>query len=369
MSDVYFTDLRADKEKDNVANKIGRSYRRSKMDKVFNAGDLVAIKTHFGEFGNTAFLRPQYLAKIVDLVEAGKGRPFLTDCNTLYAGSRSNAVDHLRTAVVHGYTYPVVNAPVVIADGLKGHDQVVVQVNLKRCREVKIGSAAMQADSILCVSHLKGHNMTGFGGALKNLGMGFGSRAGKMDMHSGINPKVDDSKCHGCGNCITNCPGDAIMVIKKKAHIDGVKCIGCGECCIICPQQAIEIIDWRTDLPSMQEKIVEYCYGIMKGRAERFGFVTFIVDVTPLCDCYSFNDVDIVPDVGILMSRDIVAIDQAAADLVNGQNGATISALKSGHGPGEDKFKGLSDIDWSIQLEYAEELGLGSRSYKLVRVP
>jgi uncharacterized Fe-S center protein len=369
MSEVYFTGLRAEQEKDNVSNKLGRLFRRSKMGQVIHGGDLVGIKAHFGELGNSAFLRPQYLAKIVDLVEKEGGKPFLTDCNTLYVGCRSNAVDHLRTAVLHGYTYPVVNAPVVIADGLKGKDQVEISVNLKRCRTVKIGAAAMQADSILCVSHFKGHMMTGFGGALKNLGMGFGSRSGKLDMHNEIRPKVNRTKCRGCGYCISKCPSQAISIVECKAQVDDAKCIGCGECCISCLHQAMETKDWGMDLSAIQEKVVEYCYGIMKDRKEKFGFVTFIVDVVPLCDCAPWNDVSIVPDIGILMSKDIVAIDQAAADLVNSQTGMAGTALKGALAPGEDKFKCLHDLDWNLQLEYAESLGLGQRAYKLVKVP
>jgi len=368
MSDVFFTDLRASSERDNVENKIARMFKRSKLGEVLTAGDLVALKMHFGEPGNTAFLRPQFVSKVVDLVAAEGGKPFLTDSNTLYVGQRSNAVDHMWVAARHGFTYPVVNAPVVIADGLKGNEDVSVKVDLKRCKTVKVGAAAMRADSVVCVTHMKGHVATGFGGALKNIGMGFGSRAGKLEMHCGMGPKVNIEKCRGCGYCVPRCPGKAISIIDRKASVDKSKCIGCGECLITCLHQAMETGDWSEDNLALQEKIVEYCYGIMKGRKEKFGFITFIMDVSPYCDCASWSDVGIVPDIGILMSKDIVAIDQAAADLVNAQEALIGSAVTKNKKAGEDKLGGLYGIDWKHQLEYAEELGLGSRDYKLVKM-
>ncbi|QLH75728.1 MAG: DUF362 domain-containing protein [Methanomassiliicoccales archaeon] len=368
MSDVFFTDLRAFMERDNVQNKLARMFKRAKFGEIVTKGDLVAIKTHFGEMGNTAFLRPQFISKIVDLVVAVGGRPFLTDSNTLYVGSRSNAVDHLWTAARHGFVYPSVNAPVIIADGLKGKEEVEVEVGLKRCRTVKVGAAAMHADSVICVSHYKGHIATGFGGAMKNLGMGFGSRAGKLEMHCGMGPEVNKGRCRGCGYCVPRCPGKAIEIIDGKAHIDKGACIGCGECVVICLHQAMEAKDWSSDNMALQEKIVEYCYGIMRGRHEKFGFVTFVMDVVPYCDCAPWNDVSVVPDIGILMSKDIVAIDQAACDLVNAQQGPEGTALEKGRGRGEDKVKALTNINWEHQLEYAEELGLGKREYRLVTV-
>jgi uncharacterized Fe-S center protein len=368
MSEVFYADLRAESEKDNVPNKIGRLFKKAGLDRTFNKGDLVGVKTHFGERGNTAFLRPQYLAKVVDLVSEKGGRPFLTDSNTLYVGQRANAVDHLETAALHGFTYPVVNAPVVIADGLKGKDEAVIEVNLKRCQTVRVGAAAMQADSIMCVSHLKGHMLTGFGGAMKNLGMGFGSRAGKLDMHMEVSPQVKKDKCRGCGTCVRKCPEHAIKLTKRKANIDEERCIGCGECLVVCPYGAVDFGDCCMDTSAIQEKIVEYCYGIMKGREDHFGFITFVVDVVPYCDCAPFNDATIVPNLGILASKDIVAIDQAAADLVNGSTGLKGTKLKKGLRAGDDKWKALFDFDWTVQLEYGESIGLGERKYDLVKV-
>ncbi|MBI0583671.1 MAG: DUF362 domain-containing protein [Methanomassiliicoccus sp.] len=367
MSDVYFADLRADRASKNVPNKIQKLFRRAGLGSTFSKGDLVAVKTHFGEEGNTAYLRPELVSNVVDLVSRGGGKPFLTDCSTLYKGMRTNAVDHLLVAARHGFTYPVVNAPIVMADGLKGTDDVEIPVDLKHCRTVKIGAAAAHADSLMVVSHFKGHGLTGFGGALKNLGMGLGSRRGKMEMHALVRAKVVEERCKGCGRCVEQCPADAIEMIERKAMVDPEKCIGCGECNIICQNQGIDLGDWNNYI-AVQERIVEYCYGILKDKKDRAGYMTFVLDVTPLCDCYDFNDAPIVPNIGILASRDIVAIDQAAADLVNAAPGLHGSALKNGLAPGDDKLRQIVDADWTAQLRYAEELGLGERSYDLIRV-
>ncbi|NLT37475.1 MAG: DUF362 domain-containing protein [Methanomassiliicoccus sp.] len=367
MSEVFFADLRAGQASQSVLTKVQRLYRKAKLGETFRPGDLVAVKTHFGEEGNTAYLRPELVSKVVDMVIKGGGKPFLTDSSTLYKGMRTNAVDHLRLAARHGYTYPVVNAPVIIADGLKGTDYVEVPVNLKHCTTVKVGSVVQDADAIITVSHFKGHGLTGFGGALKNVGMGLGSRRGKMEMHALVRAQVVKERCKGCGQCLLRCPPGAIRLKGRKATVDPEKCIGCGECNVACRYGAIDLGDWNNYI-ALQERIVEYCYGILKGKEGKNGFITFVIDVSPLCDCYEFNDVPIVPDIGILASKDIVAIDQAAADLVKAAPGMQGSMLKGDLSPGSDKLREIVDADWSAQLRYAEELGLGERSYDLIKV-
>ncbi len=366
MSKVYFAGLRADRQSQNVPSKIQRLFEEAGLGSTFGDEDLVAVKTHFGEPGSTTFLRPQFVGAVVDMIHQGGGKPFLTDSNTLYLGGRSNAVDHLNAAVRHGYTYPVIDAPAIIADGLLGKDEVEVKVDLKHCRTVKFGAAAHHASSILVVSHFKGHAMTGFGGALKNLGMGFGSRAGKLEMHKLAHPAVDEDRCTGCGICAQSCPQSAIDV-DKRAVIDTERCTGCGECWVACPSDAIGPQDPQS-LIDIQEKIVEYCYGILKGKKGRVGYMTFVVDVTPHCDCPGWSDLPVVPDIGILASLDPVAIDQAAADLVNRAGGLEGTQLSHHLAPGEDKIRALVDVDWTAQLRYAEELGLGSRKYELIEL-
>jgi len=365
MSQVYFADMRA-KHGNNLLDKLGRLFDAAGFKDIFGPQDLVAIKVHFGEKGNTTYIRPQFIRKVVDKVKAGEGKPFLTDANTLYSGSRSNAVDHLITAVENGFPYSVVNAPLIIADGLTGKDYIKVEVNLKHFKEVNISSAVVHADSLIAVSHFKGHEATGFGGVFKNIGMGCGSRSGKQQMHSGLMPKINAAKCKACRKCVIWCPTKAIT-ITEQACIEYEKCYGCGECTVTCPHGAIKI-NWKTEPDDIQEKIVEYVYGVLKDKEGRAGFITFLMGVTPDCDCCGWSDAPIIGDVGILASKDPVALEQACIDLVNKQHGITQSRLgENAHEA--DKFRALyPNIDWEVQLRYAEELGLGSRKYELVTI-
>lgn len=363
-SEVYYTNLRC-KSGLNLLDKVTKLYERAGFSSLFKPKDLVAIKVHFGEKGNTAYVRPQYIRRIVEKVKEAGGKPFLTDSNTLYVGSRSNAVEHIETALENGFAYATVGAPVIIADGLTGRDYVSVEVNLKHIDVAKIAAAAYHADALIVVSHFKGHEMTGFGGALKNIGMGLASRASKQVIHSDVLPTVDEKKCIGCGRCTEWCPAEAITV-EDVARIDHKKCLGCGECTITCNQEAIAI-NWKSEPDAIQEKIVEYAFAVLKNKGGKAGFISFVVDVSPECDCWSFNDAPVVPDVGILASRDPVALDQACVDLVNAQPSNPGSRLDLP--AGADKFRGLyPSVDWSVQLEYAERIGLGTRKYTLIEI-
>ncbi|MDI6709598.1 MAG: DUF362 domain-containing protein [Bacillota bacterium] len=382
-SRVYFADVRG---KHSLLDKVERLFRRARLDQVIARRDLVAVKCHFGERGNTSYVRPQYLRRLVDLIKKAGGKPFLTDANTLYVGGRANAVDHLETAVLHGFEFAVVGAPVIIADGLLGKDYVNVEVNLKHFRAVKIGSAVHHADALVVVSHFKGHEATGFGGVLKNVGMGLGCRSGKQMMHSDILPAVGVDKCRGCGRCIRWCPAGAITLnprgpvggvaderrapdglSMKVAAIDPKHCIGCGECTVTCPEGAIAI-NWKTEPDLIQEKIVEYAYGVLREKQGKAAFITFATDVTPDCDCCGWSDAPVVRNIGLLASKDPVALDQACVDLVNRERGLESSRL-AGLTAGADKFRALYPaIDWSRQLAYAEDIGLGKREYELVRL-
>ena len=362
---VYFTDMRA-RQGLGLLDKVEILFDRAGLPAVISKGDLVAIKLHFGERGNTSYVRPQFVRRVVDKVKALEGKPFLTDANTLYKGSRSNSVDHLHTAIENGFSYGVMGVPLIIADGLTGKEFTKVQVNLKHFDEVKIAAAAAHADAMIAITHFKGHELTGFGGVLKNLGMGLGSRSGKLRMHSDVRPKVEEDKCIACGKCQEWCPAGAITVTKKAA-IDSTKCIGCGECTITCQQDAIAI-NWESATDVIQEKIVEYVMGALKNKKGKCGFITFITQVSPDCDCWGFNDAPVVRDIGILASLDPVAIDQACADLVNQEMVLPGSCLAE-QGDVPDKFKALYPmVDWQRQLAYAEEIGLGTRQYELIQV-
>ena len=366
-STVYFIDLRAS-YKENIPGKIGRLLDTAGLSKSVKARDLVAVKLHFGELGNTAFIRPVYLRKIVESIKEIGGVPFLTDCNTLYTGTRCDSPHHITTAIQNGFAYPVVEAPIIIADGLRGKSETAVTINQKRFKRVYIGSDIVNADSLLSAAHFKCHELSGFGGTLKNLGMGCASRKGKLAQHSILSPKVKRKRCLGCGDCLDHCPRKALSMVEKKAAIDPKKCISCGECILRCPNEAIQI-RWNKSIPVFMENIVEYTMGVLKGKKDKSLFLNFITDVSPACDCEDFNDAPIVRDIGITASKDPVAIDQASVDLVNHEHALQGSCLKENLNPGEDKIRGVyPQVDWTIQLDYAESLKIGSRNYELVTI-
>lgn len=363
-SPVYFINLRANL-KENLLKKLERLLTTAGMATAVSKRDLVAVKLHFGELGNAAFIRPIYLRKVVAAVKAAGGSPFLTDANTLYSGTRSDSPHHLTTAIQNGFAYPVVEAPLIIADGLRGRSETAVAIDQKNFKEAFIGNDIVEADALVSVAHFKGHELSGFGGTIKNLGMGCASRRGKLAQHSNLSPKVKPKKCIGCGDCEDHCSQRAIAVIEEKAIIDPEKCIGCGECLLICAQAAIQI-QWNQSIPIFMENMVEYTLGVMKGKEDKSLFINFITNVSPACDCYPTNDAPLVRDIGILASKDPVAIDQASVDLVNQEPALADSCLKTNTGPGEDKFQGVyPKVDWRHQLEYAETVGLGTRDYQL----
>lgn len=367
MAKVYFTDLRTSPTR-SLFSKIETLLDRAHIAKRIQKNDLVAIKLHFGEKGNIAYLRPVFLRAVADKVKALGARPFLTDSNTLYVGSRSNAISHLRTAIENGFDYSCVGCPVVIAGGLRGQTGTKVKIQGEVLKEVPIVQEIVEADALIAVSHFKGHELSGFGGALKNLGMGCATRAGKLEQHSTVAPRINRETCKACSLCVQYCPANAIYAGKKFAEIDQQKCIGCGECVVVCPSKAVEI-QWDEDQCKFQQKIVEYAAGALHGKEKKSLFLNFLMQVGPSCDCYPNNDAPIVKDIGILGSIDPVAIDTASNDLVMAEEGLANTALKKGLGKGEDKWRALYPaIDWNIQLDHGEKLNLGERAYMLVKV-
>jgi len=363
-STVYFSDLRAS-HKENLVTRVGRLIERAGLMNVVGNRDLVAVKLHFGELGNTAFIRPVFLRKIVETIAKEGGQPFLTDANTLYSGTRSDAPAHLTTAIQNGFAYSVVDAPLVIADGLRGKSETAVTVDLKNFKGVYIGKEIMEADALVSVAHFKGHELSGFGGTLKNVGMGCASRKGKLAQHSTVSPKVKRKRCVACEECLSHCSQTAISMVDEKAQIDPEKCIGCGECILICPSEAIQI-QWNQSIPVFLENMMEYTVGVLQNKPGKALYVNFITDVSPACDCYPYNDAPITRDIGILASNDPVAIDQASVDLVNQEHALPGCCLKTNTEPGGDKFRAIyENVDWAYQLQYAEKIGLGSREYNL----
>lgn len=370
-SQVFFMDMRASAKEPNVkrfqqllaaVDLKSIIHRRKKRP-------LMAVKLHFGEKGNTAYIRPNFVRWVVDALWDNGGRPFLTDANTVYVGTRSEAVSHLTTAIENGFAYAVVKAPLVIADGLTGKAEVEVPIKKKHFQSVFLAEGLWEAEGMVVMTHFKLHELSGFGGTLKNLAMGGASRRGKLAQHSNIHPKIIEKKCTGCGDCVAHCAQEAIHINPEteKAVLDPAKCVGCAECILVCPYGNIQI-QWNESIPVFLEKLAEYAYGVMQNKRDRAVFLSFVTQVSPACDCYGHNDAPIVGDIGILASKDPVAIDQAAADLVNQARGLEGSALKK-RSAGTDKFKDIyPQVDWPLKLAYAEELGLGSREYELVKV-
>lgn len=371
MADVYFTSFQG-KQK-SWLDKTSELFDKAGFAQLISPGDIVAIKVHFGEPGNTAYLAPIFVRRVVEKVKAAGGKPFLTDANTLYKGRRSNAVEHIVAALENGFSYATVGAPIIIADGINGKDYVTVELDGKHVKEAKISSAVAHADAMIALSHFKGHELTGFGGALKNVGMGLGSRSAKQVMHSDVLPYIESGHCTACGKCMKWCPTTAISIDKgtKTAVIDTTKCYGCGECTVTCPNESIAI-NWITETATTQEKIVEYVWAVLKDKPGKVGFMNFVLNVSPDCDCWGWNDTPIVPDIGVVASTDPIAIDQACVDLVNAAQplqGSRLAEALSGDGEkAGDKFGAVSGIDWRPQLSYGEKIGLGSRKYNLIEL-
>ena len=362
---VYFTDFRM-KNGQNHQTKLRKLMKAAGMDKIDFQGKYVAIKIHFGELGNLAFLRPNFARYVADYVKELGGYPFLTDCNTLYVGSRKNALDHLDTALLNGFSPYATGCQILIADGLKGTDDVEVPVvGGTLCKTAKIGRAIMDADIVISLNHFKGHEMAGFGGALKNLGMGSGSRAGKMEMHSAGKPIVDGEKCIGCGACKKICAHDGPQIENGKCTIDYSKCVGCGRCIGVCPKDAVEAAQDET-FENLNGKIAEYAKAVVDGRPNFH--INIVNQVSPNCDCHAENDAAIVPDVGMFASFDPVAIDVACADAVNRQPVNPMSLIAERAGMPDRFIAAHPTTDWRTGPAHAEEIGLGTRDYELITV-
>ena len=367
-STVYFTDMRTRPGK-NMLDKLKGLVKKAGFDQINFKDKFVAIKIHFGEPGNIAYIRPNYVAVIVKMIQDLGGKPFLTDANTLYHGKRANAIDHLQSAMENGFNRIAVGCDVIIADGLTGSDYIEMPVDGgTHCKNAKIGAAIAEADIIISLNHFKGHEMTGFGGALKNLGMGSGSRGGKLEMHSASQPVIAQEKCVACGMCIKNCAQEAISYNdNKKAQIDYELCVGCGQCVAVCKYDAAQVL-WDESASTAGEKIAEYAQAVCKDKPHFH--VNFIMNVSPNCDCWDSNDQAIVSDLGIAASFDPTALDRASVDMVNEAPYIQTSELaEKDYQPGQDKFTAIHPrTRWQATLEHAEKIGLGQQVYELKKV-
>jgi len=363
MSKVYFASMRLTGD-ECIADKLKRLVRAAGIGKIDFRGKFVAVKVHFGEEGNLAFLRADYARAVIEVIQSLGGKPFVTDANTLYVGSRKNALDHLDTAYRHGYNPLALGCHAIIADGLKGTDDVPVPIDGEFVKTAKIGRAIMDADALVSLTHFKGHEGTGFGGALKNLGMGSGSARGKAEMHESEKPAADRELCTACGVCRDNCAHEAIE-IGDFAHVNYDRCVGCGRCIGVCPTGAMRPIA-ENGCEMLARKVAEYAYAVRKGRP--CFHVSLVIDVSPFCDCYGVSDVPVIPDVGMLASLDPVALDKACADLANRQHAIADSYLGE-KAPAGDHFHTMHPAtNWEAGIEQAEKLGLGSARYELIDI-
>lgn len=365
-STVYYIETKKDSNK-SLIDRLAQMIDRSCLLENIERGDRVAVKMHFGERGSHGYIRTPFIGKIVQKIIEYNGIPFLTDTNTLYTHKRHNAIDHLKTAAINGFTYETVGAPIIIADGLTGNDYETIKVNGKHFKKIFIGSSVFYADFIITATHFTGHPLGGFGGSIKNLAMGCASIKGKFLQHSEFVPAVDESLCRLCGTCIETCGFGAIKKGKKSIYFIEKKCTGCGECIGACKYNAIRP-KFPRESKKLQEKMVEYVMGITNQKNKKIVYINFLIDITPGCDCYSLSNSPIVPDLGILLSNDPVAIDKASVDLVNSAPFSPLwsdtNKTKSG-----DKFKVVyKNIDWNSQLDYGQKMGIGNKEYKIIRL-
>lgn len=389
---VFFTDMRCPVGT-SLLDKLDRLMLSAGIDTIDFEGRFTAIKMHFGEPGNLSFLRPNFARCVARRVEKLGGRPFLTDCNTLYVGRRKDALEHLSAAFENGFSPLAAGCHVIIADGLKGTDDVEVPIPGGRVLKTAfIGRAVMDADVFISLTHFKGHEMTGFGGAIKNIGMGCGSRAGKMAMHCTGKPTVKRAECRACGTCRRYCAQDAISFTprgedeacakapnaRRAARIDHDRCVGCGRCIGVCSFSAIQANDYSAG-DDVNVRMAEYTAAVLAGRPHFH--IAIVNQVSPCCDCHGENDSAIVPDIGMFASFDPVALDRACIDAVNAAPaistsaaGDALRAAREGAEEGGARHHGdhfgaiHPSTNWRIQLEHAEAMGLGTMDYELARV-
>ena len=365
---VYFTDFRTVAFGDGLPTKLKKLIKKAGIGRIDMDGKFVAIKMHFGELGNISFLRPNYARAVADVVKELGGKPYLTDCNTMYPGHRKNALEHLECAWENGFSPLTVGCPILIGDGLKGTDDIAVPVvGGEYVKEAKIGRAVMDADVFISLTHFKGHEMIGFGGTIKNIGMGCGSRAGKKEQHSSGKPHIDPKLCRGCRKCQRECANGGLELdaASKKMTVNQENCVGCGRCLGACNFDAIAFSnDAANEL--LNCRMAEYAKAVVDGRPSFH--INMLQDVSPYCDCHPENDIPIIPDVGMFASFDPVALDQACADAANRQEpmrGSLIQGADHRH----DRFASAHpDTDWADTLAHCEEIGIGTRAYEIVEM-
>ena len=352
-SKVYFTPVKSSGDKNDVKNNIKMLLEKSGILNVISKGDRTAAKIHFGEAGNTGYVEPEYAGAVCCAIKDKGAEVHLSDANVLYKGRRTDTTEHLKLANEHGFTKDVTGVDIFIPDDTKDGDVSDITINQKHIKTAKVGRFFLECDSLVAITHFKGHTLTGFGGAIKNIGMGCASRKGKLAQHNNNAPVVYTETCVACGACIEVCPVNALK-LDGKISLDTKKCIGCANCVGVCPTMSL-FVDFTAGV-AVQEKMAEYAYAVLKDKKNKAAFITFATKINKECDCWGGENSTIAPDVGIFASTDPVAIDRASYDIVNKFCGKDV--LKSAH----------PDQNGNIQIAYAEKIGLGSQEYELIEV-
>jgi uncharacterized Fe-S center protein len=356
-SRVYYIPAAVSEGEQAISEKARRLFRAGGFKDCFRPNDFTAVKVHVGEDVNTTYIKAPCLRGLVEELVKLKTKPFITDTSTLYTGRRHNAIDHATLAAERGFSVAGLGIPFIAPDGLFGTAETAVPIEGELQREVSIAADIVRCQSILSVAHFTGHCATCAGATLKTLGMGCASRKGKMRQHASLKPQVKKGKCTRCGECYRHCPAEAITLDKVQAHIDRDKCIGCAECVAVCRFDAVQY-DWKQENEILQKSVAEHALGVLKGKEGRVVFFNFLLSVTKDCDCFDRPRMPtMVPDIGIVASRDPVAVDQAAIDMVETRAGRTLPELM-----------GDGRLNWSHQILHAVKIGLGCAEYELIEV-
>ena len=350
---VFFLKMTDNEDDTIVCSKLEKAIKEKNLFSFIEPKDMVAIKTHFGEKKTKGYVRPLYFKMMGEIAKQKQGIPFLTETSTLYRGPRTNAVEHIEFAYEHGFTFQDTGLPIIMSDGLLGDEEILVKIPGKLYQQVNIASLIVKTQALILVSHFTGHLITGFGGALKNMGMGCSSRRGKLIQHSTAKPSIVKKKCTGCGECLKWCPADAIYMMDGKAEIDKNKCIGCGECLAVCRFDAVNY-NWSETYVNLQQKVVEHAMGVAETKKGKAVYINFLNRITKDCDCMGGFQ-KITPDIGVLISFDPVAVDAASLDLVEEKSGSKFSQM-------------AYDVPYREQIDYAGKIGFGNPDYEIIEL-